>query len=245
MPQTFVRYWERHNLYLTSHLCWFHYLPILFEINLISTSLVVFWGLEVFFFFSALPHTAYGILVPWPGIKPVPSAVEALEAWHLDHQTTRAVLNLVSFILNPCWVFFSFIVLVVWNNHSYPSSQNCDVHCHLSTHRSVVSRSGSKYKTPLINALPCSNEPGACLFKYDKERKQKVVHVNINLWVKEKYQVMSRQSECDGWVCTLGSQEHRTCSVIVTPLLSALPWHSPGQQVGPCWMFRHLQLAIN
>ena len=41
------------------------------------------------FFFFFWPHDReYRILVPWPGIEPVPSAVEA---WNLNHWTTREV----------------------------------------------------------------------------------------------------------------------------------------------------------
>ena len=42
------------------------------------------------FFFFWLCRTAYGILVPWPGIKPTPPAVEAQS---LNHWTTREVLR--------------------------------------------------------------------------------------------------------------------------------------------------------
>ena len=40
---------------------------------------------NITFFFS---HMTYGILVPQPGIKPVPCAVEA---WSLNHWITREV----------------------------------------------------------------------------------------------------------------------------------------------------------
>ena len=42
-----------------------------------------FFNITFFFFFC---HMTYGILVPQPGIKPVPYAVEA---WSLNHWTTR------------------------------------------------------------------------------------------------------------------------------------------------------------
>ena len=57
-------------------------------------------GLMFLFLFFFLPHcTACRILVPRPGIEPVPSAVEA---WSLNHWTTREVpkglcLNEVTF----------------------------------------------------------------------------------------------------------------------------------------------------
>ena len=41
---------------------------------------------KIFFSFLALPCLACGILVPWPGIEPVAPAVEALEAWSLNHR---------------------------------------------------------------------------------------------------------------------------------------------------------------
>ena len=42
-----------------------------------------------------LPHVACGILVPWPGIEPMPPA---LEAQSLNHLTAREVLGLFKFI---------------------------------------------------------------------------------------------------------------------------------------------------
>ena len=44
--------------------------------------------------FCGGPHCrAYGLLIPWPGIKPMPSA---LEAWNFNHWTTKEV---------PCILF--------------------------------------------------------------------------------------------------------------------------------------------
>ena len=40
---------------------------------------------------------AYGILVPWSGIKPVPPAVEA---WNLNHWTAKEV-PLLAFLIHP------------------------------------------------------------------------------------------------------------------------------------------------
>ena len=52
----------------------------------LHTVLADFQGSLLFFFFG---HTAKcGILVPWPGIKPVSSA---LQIWSLNHWTTREV----------------------------------------------------------------------------------------------------------------------------------------------------------
>ena len=54
-------------------------------------SRVVFLNLkqkEIDFFFFWSCHTAYGILVPHPGIEPMPPA---LEAQSLNHQTSREV----------------------------------------------------------------------------------------------------------------------------------------------------------
>ena len=38
---------------------------------------------------------AFGILVPGPEIEPTPPAVEALEAWSLNHWTIREVPRMV------------------------------------------------------------------------------------------------------------------------------------------------------
>ena len=42
------------------------------------------------FFFLAAPHNMW-IVVPQPGMEPIPPA---LEVWSLNHQTTREVLTL-------------------------------------------------------------------------------------------------------------------------------------------------------
>ena len=57
--------------------------------------------LDFFFFFLATLCPACGILVPWPGIEPVPPAVKA---WSLNHWTAREVP--VYLVLNPGSVSF-------------------------------------------------------------------------------------------------------------------------------------------
>ena len=47
-----------------------------------------------FFFFFLPHHTACGILVPWPGIKPMPPA---LEVWSLNHWTARDFPKMIHF----------------------------------------------------------------------------------------------------------------------------------------------------
>ena len=49
---------------------------------------ILFWVFFVCLFVFLLHCEAYGILVPWPGIEPVPPAVEALS---LNHWTTREI----------------------------------------------------------------------------------------------------------------------------------------------------------
>ena len=71
------------------------------------------WDLFIYvFFFFWLCHTACGILVHRPGIEPVPLAVEA---WCLNHWTTREVPILPSFLKDTFtgyrilgWQYFSF-----------------------------------------------------------------------------------------------------------------------------------------
>ena len=45
-------------------------------------------ALTNYYYYFRLCHVAYGILVPWPGFKPGPPAVEV---WSLNHWTTREV----------------------------------------------------------------------------------------------------------------------------------------------------------
>ena len=60
-------------------------------------------GIPFFFFFATL-CIAYGILVPRPGIEPMPAAVEA---WSLNHWTAREV---------PFWAFLFFLFYVFVGN---------------------------------------------------------------------------------------------------------------------------------
>lgn len=60
-------------------------------------------------------------------------------------------------------------------------------------------------------------------FNATKKENRMVLHVNINLSVKGKYQVTSRQSKCDGQVCTLRSRELWALPVRMMPLLPLLP----------------------
>ena len=65
--------------------CWFVYLLPLSLQHWSLLHIIVRMNSPVFF----LPyHLAYGILVPWPGMEPV---CLALEAWSLNHWTTRQV----------------------------------------------------------------------------------------------------------------------------------------------------------
>ena len=58
----------------------------------------------LFFFFFHFGCVAYGILVPWPGIK---TALPAVEAWNPNHWMAREVLFF--FFLN--FIFFYFLTL--------------------------------------------------------------------------------------------------------------------------------------
>ena len=51
---------------------------------------ITFLSFFSFLFFFLPHHMACRILLPWPGIKPMPHAVEA---WSLNHWTTREVSN--------------------------------------------------------------------------------------------------------------------------------------------------------
>ena len=51
------------------------------------------------YLFTSPCHVACGILVPWPGIKPMPPAVEVQSPKPLDHQG-------IPWIFNP-WIFYN------------------------------------------------------------------------------------------------------------------------------------------
>ena len=63
-------------------------------------------------FFFLLHHAACGILVPWPGIEPMPPA---LQAWSLNHWTTREVLRVIALLRPPMGLHFCFF----WSNSSH------------------------------------------------------------------------------------------------------------------------------
>ena len=92
---------------LTSHVCssyWTGWLHLKHKITLslklysfgfwvnsfleLLESVVSSLSFHLFFFFNWLCHVACGILVPWPGIEPMPPA---MEAWNLNHWTIREV----------------------------------------------------------------------------------------------------------------------------------------------------------
>ena len=60
-----------------------------------------------FLLLFSLSHAAYGILVPRPGIKPVPPAVEV---WSLNHQTAREAPMFLKYISD--WFCFFELRLI-------------------------------------------------------------------------------------------------------------------------------------
>ena len=86
--------------------------PTMFQsVLLFSFLFLFFWGgLFVWFFFFWPCHVAFGILVPWPGVKPVPPAVEAQS---LNHRATREV-PLNGFNIQFSILFFHFLDSVLW-----------------------------------------------------------------------------------------------------------------------------------
>ena len=106
-----------------------------------------------FFFFFGLHHASYGILVPWPGIKP---ASRALEEWSLNRWTAREVPSISITWMYEAHQYFS--TSFPWEsvyksqtqpegpaeigNHIIPCSQSC---CFLHVRRAVYTKC-SKYE---------------------------------------------------------------------------------------------------
>ena len=67
-----------------------------------------------FFFLIYAHHEACGILVPQPGVEPMPPAVEA---WSLSHWTTREVPGV---LLSISKIKFSVYFLTIWISSSHP-----------------------------------------------------------------------------------------------------------------------------
>ena len=105
--------------------------PFIFPANLQSYSVflserivVIYLFLMLFIYLSFWPCCAEcGILVPWPGIKPMSPA---LEAWSLNHWTARkswynVFLNvLISFCLTDWWKTSQFVLIcILWALHEF------------------------------------------------------------------------------------------------------------------------------
>ena len=67
---------------------------------------ISFYFIYLFLFFWSC-HAACGILVPWPGIKPVPHAVEEQS---LNHWTTREVPSRISLSSVSIWHQFHLFI---------------------------------------------------------------------------------------------------------------------------------------
>ena len=86
----------------------FHLLGIYFSIPSLwwtSLKLKCFFFLILFYFFW-LHHVAWGILVPWPGIEPLPPALEVRSP---NHRTTREVPEVFLLGTIQLGLFFFFI----------------------------------------------------------------------------------------------------------------------------------------
>ena len=78
------------SLWLSGH-CYFNSNVSLLPATLSLPHLDDFWSLQqlIQYFFLIWPcHAAYGILIPWPGIKP---KAPILKAYSLNHWTTREI----------------------------------------------------------------------------------------------------------------------------------------------------------
>ena len=75
-----------------------------------------------FLFFFWLHCTAFGILVPWPGIEPKPPEVEA---WGLNHCTAREVPIKTFFHWNIKLVKFVGICFWAYTHQSQHRAPNC------------------------------------------------------------------------------------------------------------------------
>ena len=73
------------NLFI--YLSWWPVIMVTFEVSTTAHWRLrwglAFFGSKIFFW---LHHAAWGVLVPWPGIEPVPSAVKA---WSPNHWTAN------------------------------------------------------------------------------------------------------------------------------------------------------------
>ena len=92
---------KKYSFSYKSHTSFFFlFLNLSFFLNLSSCSFFFFLTLSFFTFWPY--HAAHGVLVPRPGIKPTPPAVEG---WNLNHCTSREVLI---FLITPVPHLLSF-----------------------------------------------------------------------------------------------------------------------------------------
>ena len=87
------------------------------------------WDTDFFFFFG--PHQACRILALRPGIQPMPPAVEA---WNLNHWTTREV---------PGTLIFLFLFVFCFNIYSFIYSAALGLSCSRWGLRSLLQHAGS------------------------------------------------------------------------------------------------------
>ena len=130
---------------LVYHLYRFPNIKISWILRILSTCwwhiILVHAGFDnfFFFFFFVFGHVACRISVPWPGIEPMPPA---LEAHSISHWTAREVLS-------TCWIWFDNIARAAelstdsWRLHtchlSHFTGQNCS-HGHTEHQESRNSR---------------------------------------------------------------------------------------------------------
>ena len=85
---------QHSHLCFNSHCTWMQSFAVIlvplcdFSFSWWCVCVCIFWLIFIFFFFFWPCRVACGILVPWPGIKPVPPAVEV---WSPNHWTAREV----------------------------------------------------------------------------------------------------------------------------------------------------------
>ena len=96
-----LNFYQLCGLQITSPYLWFDlslFIRSLVLLKILIYSYYLLWlclsaSLKKYLFCGGPHCRAYGLLIPWPGIKPMPSA---LEAWNFNHWTTKEV---------PCILF--------------------------------------------------------------------------------------------------------------------------------------------
>ena len=104
--------WTLGCMYLLELMVFSGYMPKSGIAGSYGSSVFKFWVFYLFIFLFWLPSLASGILIPWPGVKPVCPAVDMQS---LNHWTTREVLLFLEGLVYCTCLWYTYFYSVHGN----------------------------------------------------------------------------------------------------------------------------------